>query len=294
VKEYVMATTTGARRGQPMVFKQPTDLQQVMVNADGLDFRHVWDHVESRIAAVTGIPSVLAGLAVGMANANYATVDAMLEYLTKTVLMAAWRIDGERWTMGLAADFGLGPDEWIGYDWLGLAALSDDETERVARIVSMWSSSMIDLATAAKMADLPEVPDYLAGVRYVDLQMNGTPPDPATIPAAAQGAPPLLVGDKNAIVAIMQAVGQGTLQADAAVAFLVNVMKIPEDQAEAIIGAAPIIGALPPPEAPKALPAIEDFGRRRLGERPSRPAEPPMTIDWDVILSRARSKPRLR
>ncbi len=200
VKEYIMASTTGANRGRPMVFKQPTKLQQVAVDTKGLDLKHVWDHVESRIAAVTGVPAVLAGLAVGLSDANYATVDAMLEYLTKTVLMSAWRIDGERWTHGLRADFGLGADEWIGYDWLGLAALSEDENDRWARATALWTGNGLTLGDLSTILDLPEPPPEAAGLRQADIAamatMGVSATGPATTPPAApviEAAPPKML-----------------------------------------------------------------------------------------------------
>lgn len=206
VKAYVVASTTGTRRGEPLIFNQPTDLQQVAVNTQGLNLKHIWDHVESRIAAVTGIPAVLAGLAVGLSDANYATVDAMLEYLTKTVLMSAWRIDGERWTHSLRADFALGADDWLGYDWLGLAALSEDENARWTRVTALWSANGLTLADVAAMLDLPEPPPEAAGLRNADVAAMATMGVSATGPArtmpealpAPEAAPKMLTLDVKA------------------------------------------------------------------------------------------------
>lgn len=211
VKDYLITSTTGDRRGEPLVFKTPTDVTQMQVSTGGLDLSMVAEYVESRISGVLGVPAVLAGLGVGLANATYSNVDTLLEYFTKTVLMSAWRQDSERWTLGLRSDFGLKPNEWIGFDYSSNAALQEDEDNRWTRTLAAWNSNVLTLGEVATVLGLDDPPEEIGALRKVDIDGGAdtsggggeqppappSPPEQSTLPAPRQ--PDTLDGRKSGL-----------------------------------------------------------------------------------------------
>ena len=62
MKASIQSRTSGSKRGEPMVFSKAVSLEQFNTNLGQYDLKHVWDHVETRIAGAIGWPAVLAGL----------------------------------------------------------------------------------------------------------------------------------------------------------------------------------------------------------------------------------------
>lgn len=205
IKSYIMATTTGGRRGQPIVFKQPTDFYQMGISQGALDLSAVWRHLEARITGALGVPAILAGLEVGLDNANYAQARALQEFFVESTLMAAWARDSERWTLGLAADFGFKADEWLGYNTATVRALATDRDALWSRTIAAWDKNAITLETLYTMLDIEDpIPPAMAGMRKVDIEAGATTAPPAAtggavIDVSARPAPMLPTAPKAAL-----------------------------------------------------------------------------------------------
>lgn len=145
MRDSINARTTGAKRGSTIVLSKPVDFNQFQSNLEILKLDQLWRQVETRISGAIGWPAVLAGLGVGLNDANRATIDGLKEHATESVLMPAWVADGEAFTMGLERDFALGEDEWIGFAWDTVRALQQDENDQWKRVGEAWGRNELTI-----------------------------------------------------------------------------------------------------------------------------------------------------
>jgi len=154
MRDAINARTTGDKRGSTIVLSRPVDFYQFQANLDALKLDHVWRQIETRISGAIGWPAVLAGLGVGLNDANRSTVDGLKGYATESVLVPAWTDDGEAWTRGLEADFALGADDWIGFAWDQVRALQQDENDLWKRVGEAWGRNELTIAQHHEMLGL--------------------------------------------------------------------------------------------------------------------------------------------
>ena len=246
---YVAASTTGSNRGKPLVFKTPIDFYQASASTDILDLSHVSARVETRIAGMVGIPAILAGLAAGLDATSYgANTRALVEGFIENELMAAWAEDGERWTLGLRADFGLADDQWLGYDWTGLRALADDEDAKAARLVRMWAVNAITAAQfhAALDMELPMGADPDA--RAADFsrpaakpaagEVIDVAPTAGALPAPGPSGADMSAARLGVLQRVAERVASGQVSVDAAVAQITFGFDVDDATARRLIGQA--------------------------------------------------------
>lgn len=249
LQSYVAASTTGGNRGKPLVFKTPVDFYQMSTTTGVLDLSHVTSHVETRIAGMVGIPAILAGLAAGLDATSYgANTRALVEAFIENELMAVWDQHGERWTIGLRADFGFSPTQWLGYDWTGLRALQDDADKRTMRYTRMWTVNAITAGQfhAALDMELPAGADPDA--RAADFTRPAAKPPAAggdvidVTPTAGALPAPSGARDSAARLEVLQRtaerVASGAMSVDAAVAQIVFGFGVDETTARRLIGQA--------------------------------------------------------
>lgn len=169
VKSAIDASVGGRNRGRTLVFPRPMSISQLSVTTDVLNLSHIWDHVETRIAAVLRVPAILAGLSAGLDAATYSNAEQLISYFVDAELMNAWRRDSETWTRQLSADLGLRDDEYIAFDWTNVRALQADEDAKWARVINAWTANVLDLGTVYTMLDLGDAPADVATARAADI-----------------------------------------------------------------------------------------------------------------------------
>lgn len=248
LQSYVSASTTGSNRGKPLVFKVPVDFFQMSSSTAVLDLSHVSSRVETRIAGMVGIPAVLAGLASGLDATSYgANTRALVEGFVENELMAAWAEDGERWTLGLRADFGLSDDQWLGYDWTGLRALADDEDAKVKRVTLLWGTDAITLAQLHRILDMELPVGANPDARMSDLKGAGAPSGGSAdvvdaVPISGALPSPGRERDSAARLEVLQRIAErvaaGQMSVDAAVAQITFGFDVDDATARRLIGQA--------------------------------------------------------
>ena len=60
-----------------------------------------------------------------MSSATYSNAASLRRFATENAAIPAWLDDAETWTLSLAEDCGLGPDEYIAYDTQQVRALRE-------------------------------------------------------------------------------------------------------------------------------------------------------------------------
>lgn len=280
LQSYIQASTTGENRGKPLVFRTPVDFGQVEVSTKALDLSHVMARVETRIAAAIGIPAVLVGLSAGLDATSYgANTKSLIETFIEGVLMSAWGVDGERWTLGLRRDFGLAPDMWIGYDWTGLRALQDDEDAKWRRWLMAWNANAVTIGQLHEALDeeLPQGVDE--NLRMADLQAGapsdedlptildgGTAPPPA-LPAPGADGSGMSAARLQVLQRVAEGVASGRMSEAAAVQQIVFGFGVDEATARRLVGAAVEVVE----EGGSVEKAMRPFGQKAItgdGEEP--------------------------
>lgn len=170
IRDGINARTMGEKRGSTVVLSRPVDFYSFATNLEVLKLDHLWRQIETRISGAIGWPAVLAGLGVGLDDANRATIDGLKEHATESVLVPAWTDDGECFTRGLERDFGLGADEWIGFGWNQVRALQQDENELWKRAGEAWARNELTIAQHHKMLGLEVPPGVDPTLRKADIE----------------------------------------------------------------------------------------------------------------------------
>lgn len=200
IKESVQARTGGSHRGDVFVAPESATVAQFQFNPQGLDLTHVWHHVESRLAAVLGWPAVLAGLHVGLSDANRSTVEGLRDYATETVLMGAWAADGQTWDDGLRDAFGLGADEYIAHDWTSVRALQGDREQHRRWVLDAWDKGLLTIEQAHATLDMDLPPGVDPSLRKPELDalagMGGIMTASSSRPVAGKALPVLEAKDE--------------------------------------------------------------------------------------------------
>lgn len=170
LRDAINARTTGEKRGSSIVMSKPVDFYQFQSNLEALKLDHVWRQIETRISGNIGWPAVLAGLGVGLDDANRATINGLKEHATESVLVPAWTDDGEAFTQGLRDDFALGKDDWIGYAWHTVRALQTDTNDRWRRVGEAWQRGEINLGQHHELLGLELPADVDPTLRRPDIE----------------------------------------------------------------------------------------------------------------------------
>lgn len=173
IKRSVWARTTGDRRGEPIVLPMGVRVDQFGFAPDVMNLNGVWDHVETRISAVIGVPAIVAGLNAGLMRSTFSNFREAREMFTEQRLVPAWRADGSRWTLGLRADFRLRGDEFLAYDMSAVSALQEDQSKFREYALTAWEKNVLTLGELYRVLNLGDVPLDVADLRFVDLDSSG-------------------------------------------------------------------------------------------------------------------------
>jgi phage portal protein BeeE len=89
---------------------------------------------EERIAAVMGVPAIIAGLGAGLERSTYSNFREAREMFTEAKLVPMWRMDGSKLNTSLKPDFTSDEAVYIDYDLSDVRALQEDMDKRYARL----------------------------------------------------------------------------------------------------------------------------------------------------------------
>lgn len=195
----------GDNRGGVAVLEQGATYQRVSLNMQELAFESIRRIPESRIAGAFRTPAILAGLYVGLEKATYANYKEARAQLTEDTFVPMWRSDGVELTQALAADFDSNPDRYtIQYDLSQVAALQENQTEKVTRSVEAFGANGVTLDEFRQWLGLLPVDQVIPGDTRGTLfsyELPGAstiaPPQPTIVDVTPQ--PPQLTDDQKSI-----------------------------------------------------------------------------------------------
>jgi HK97 family phage portal protein len=158
-KTYVTEAFSGERRGEPLVFSGPTEVQQFGFNPQQLALKDLRRIPEERVSAVLGVPAIVCGLGAGLDRSTFANFAEAREAAYESNIIPAQRLLAEQMQLQLLTDFEPALQDWrLGFDLSAVRVLQEDENAKAKRWDVMVKGGWARVAEARRALDL-EVDD---------------------------------------------------------------------------------------------------------------------------------------
>ena len=148
IKAKVRAAYSGDEIGAVSVMSPGAKLESHGFSPEQMDMKTLHRVPEERIAAVLGVPAIVAGLGAGLDRSTYSNFAEAREAFTEMKLVPFWRAIGETITHALAADFTSDRFTIVDFDISDVRALSDDQNALATRLQVYVSAGILDVNEA--------------------------------------------------------------------------------------------------------------------------------------------------
>ena len=169
----------GANRGQPMVLTGAMNIDVVSFSPTDMNLIELRRLPEERVAAVMGVPAVLAGLGAGLNSATYNNTRELREYFTEQKLVPLWRTVADELTYQLLPEFENNDNIYCKYDIESVRALSQDQDELYKRMNQAVSGGWATIGEARNMVGLPADDTHNVYLRPLNMQQVNASEVPA-------------------------------------------------------------------------------------------------------------------
>ncbi|MEE8465150.1 MAG: phage portal protein, partial [Dehalococcoidia bacterium] len=155
-KAYYQQNLTGDHRGEPIVMKGPTEVNQFGFDPSQMNTRSLRQIPEERVTAILGIPAAVVGFGTGLEQTKVgATMREMREMAYEGNIIPTQRLFAEGITNQLAPDFVPDPKRVVfGFDISKVRVLQEDENKRAERYSVMVKGGWATVADARQANDL--------------------------------------------------------------------------------------------------------------------------------------------
>lgn len=159
VKADVEQKTTGDRRGETLVFTNPTELKMFGFSPADLNLSAIRDVTEERVSSVMRVPAMVAGFGAGLDGVKVGATAAQLwAQLWQINILPTQRTFAEELQGQLLPDFATDADlerQQVGYDLRDVAALADQEMAKVGRWKELTDAQLAKRKEARAAIGLP-------------------------------------------------------------------------------------------------------------------------------------------
>jgi HK97 family phage portal protein len=186
VKDRVQAAYSGDNVGAVSVLSPGAKLVSHGFSPEQLDMKTLHRVPEERIAAVLGVPAIVAGLGAGLDHATYSNVAQAREAFTEMKCIPLWRAIGATITMALVPDFTSDQSIVADFDIDDVRALQGDENAKATRLNTLVMGAQITLNEARTEQGL----EPLKGGDVLLIPGAWAPTPPAHLAALAAAPPP--------------------------------------------------------------------------------------------------------
>lgn len=184
IKDKLNQSFGGEGQGSTAVLTGGATANQYGFNPQQLDLTSLHRLPEERIAAVLGVPAIIAGLGAGLDRATYANFKEAREMFVEATIIPAYVEDDSTLTRQLLREFEDDPTLVLAHDLTDMRALQEDENAKYTRL-SLALNNQPFMAVNEARAD---VGLDSAGTEYDAI---ATPPVPvAPTPPGATDQPP--------------------------------------------------------------------------------------------------------
>lgn len=171
IKSYVMDRTTGSRRGEPLVFSEPTNVERLSWSPKEMDLTPASDRSEERVCALYGIPAAVVGFSAGLQQTKVgATMAEMRKLAWQNGIFPLHRTFSSELDRGLLEKYGKEHKHRTRFDTSEVAALQEDRRNLTISMDRGIRGGWVTIAEGKRalgMTALPEDEIYLRGANVV-------------------------------------------------------------------------------------------------------------------------------
>ena len=178
--------TGGQNKGKPLVLSGGVNVEKLAFSPKDLEIGDLRESFESRVSSVLGVPSIIAGLEVGLKYATYSNAKTLREFFTEQKLIPLWDMVSQEITHQiLKVDYPNSSNLEARYDYTDVRALQSDTNEIYERMNLAVTGGWVTIAEARQSIGLPTSPEqdvYLLPEGKVTIPANMvTEYQPATV-----------------------------------------------------------------------------------------------------------------
>lgn len=208
VKAHVINSTTGDRRGEPVVFSGPTDVVLSQTDLSGVAAREIHRIPEERISAIFGVAAVVVGLGAGLDRSTFNNFGEAREAATEQNLVPMWRLFSADYAMYLLPEFDtrVGSRQ-VAYDLSQVRALQEDASRVAERIGGLFGRGLLTRGEAKVQIGFEANPAddvYLIPLSLIEVPKGEAMPAPADANAAPKRRDALVKAAGAADAALMR------------------------------------------------------------------------------------------
>lgn len=179
-KLYLQSMTTGDKRGEPMVMRGPTEIQQFGFSPEQLLLRDLRRIPEERVSAVLGVPAIVAGLGAGLERSTFTNMNEAREMAYESNIIPSQGILSADIELQLLSDYEADPFMWrFGFDLSEVRVLQEDEYRLMQRLDIGYRGGSVRRSEVRRELGLPiEDSDevYLMPLNVATVPVDGSAP----------------------------------------------------------------------------------------------------------------------
>lgn len=177
-KSYLKEAFTGDRRGEPLVMRGPTKVEQFGFSPEQLVLRDLRKIPEERVTAVLGIPAIVAGLGAGLDRSTFTNMESAKRSAVDSNLIPAWRLLGEDIRWQFLSQFESDPFMWrAGFDLAKVRVLQEDQDQLMTRMAAGMAAGMVKRSEARRAVGMDVASDGSDDVYLIPLNIAEVPAD---------------------------------------------------------------------------------------------------------------------
>ena len=168
--------TGGQNRGKPLVLSGGVNVERLAFSPKDLEIGDLRESFEARVSAVIGVPSILAGMEVGLKYATYSNAKTLREFFTEQKLIPLWDMVAQEISHQiLKIDYPNSDNLEARYDYTDVRALQTDTNEIYERMNLAVQGGWVTVAEARQSVGLPTTTEqdvYLLPAEKVSVPAN--------------------------------------------------------------------------------------------------------------------------
>lgn len=160
-REYVRAMFTGDHRGEALVMRGPTKVQQFGFSPEQLTLKDLRRIPEERVSAVIGVPAIVAGLGAGLDRSTFANYAEAREAAYEQAIIPTQALLAEELWFQLLPEFVAETELWqwrVGFDLNLVRVLQEDRLNLAKRLDLGVRGGWARVSEARRAAGLPVDP----------------------------------------------------------------------------------------------------------------------------------------
>jgi hypothetical protein len=159
-----------------LVLSGGVNVEKLAFSPKDLEIGELRESFEARVSAVIGVPSILAGMSVGLRYATYSNAKTLREFFTEQKLIPLWDMVAQEITHQiLKVDYPDSNNLEAKYDYTDVRALQTDTNEIYERMNLAVQGGWVTVAEARQSVGLPTTTEqdvYLLGTDKTSVPAN--------------------------------------------------------------------------------------------------------------------------